>query len=178
MSKSRSTRTVEVVCGEGRPKHATMRLHTCACRASAGVRGTPLRLGRVRRTRASPAPLRAALEANAETGNVIEVFSPDELQAQLDQAGDKLVVLDIATKTCGPCKLIFPTVVEMSKEYTDAVFLKIMGDHDAETRALMKQWGVKAVPMFKFFKNGEQVHSHTGGKPDKLKSYFTEHYGA
>ena len=27
-------------------------------------------------------------------------------------------------------------------------FCKIMGDHDADTRALMKEWGVRVVPLF------------------------------
>lgn len=157
--------------------HAGVRASELNARAQ--VRGRKVHVHAARRTRrAAGCAARAALEANPETGNVIEVHSQDELQAQLERAGDKLVVLDIATKTCGPCKLIFPTVVEMSQTYEDAVFLKIMGDHDADTRALMKQWGVKAVPMFKFFKRGQQVHSHTGGKPDKLKQYFQEHYDA
>lgn len=44
------------------------------------------------------------------------------------------VVLDISTKTCGPCKMIFPKVVQLSIEYPDVVFLKINGDTNADTR--------------------------------------------
>lgn len=44
------------------------------------------------------------------------------------------VVVDISTKTCGPCKMIYPKVVEMSLAYPDAVFLKINGDTDNNTR--------------------------------------------
>jgi thioredoxin 1 len=44
-------------------------------------------------------------------------------------------------------------------------------------QALMRKWGVRAVPNFRFFKKGEQVHSHTGAKIDELKTRFAEHYG-
>jgi thiol-disulfide isomerase/thioredoxin len=44
------------------------------------------------------------------------------------------VVLDISTKTCGPCKIIFPKVVQLSIEYPDVMFLKINGDTSADTR--------------------------------------------
>ncbi|CAI7750575.1 unnamed protein product [Closterium sp. NIES-53] len=79
------------------------------------------------------------------------------------------VVLDISTRTCGPCKFIFPKVVELSLEHPNAVFLKINGDHDDATKALMREWGVRAVPNFRFFRGGELVHSHTGAKIEDLK---------
>lgn len=47
------------------------------------------------------------------------------------------VVLDIATKTCGPCKFIFPKVVQLSQEYPDVVFLKINGDHSDDTKVMV-----------------------------------------
>jgi thioredoxin 1 len=110
-------------------------------------------------------------------GNVGEFQSEEEFNKILTEAGDKLVVVDISTTTCGPCKMIFPKLVEMSLEYPDAVFLKINGDINNDTRTLMRKWGVRAVPNFRFFKNGEQVHSHTGAKLDELKTRFAEHYG-
>lgn len=102
-------------------------------------------------------------------GKVVEVLSRDEFNAQVTQAGDKLVVLDISTKTCGPCKFIYPKVVEMSLEHPNVVFLKINGDTDDGTKAMMREWGVRAVPAFHFFRNGELVHKHTGAKIEDLK---------
>ncbi|CAI5985298.1 unnamed protein product [Closterium sp. NIES-64] len=102
-------------------------------------------------------------------GNVVEITSREEFNDQVAKAGDKLVVLDISTRTCGPCKFIFPKVVELSLEHPNAVFLKINGDHDDGTKALMREWGVRAVPNFRFFRGGELVHSHTGAKIEDLK---------
>jgi len=110
-------------------------------------------------------------------GNVVEFQSEEEFNRILTEAGDKLVVVDVSTTTCGPCKMIFPKLVEMSLQYPDAVFLKINGNVNNDTRTLMRKWGVRAVPNFRFFKKGEQVHSHTGAKLEELKTRFAEHYG-
>lgn len=116
-------------------------------------------------------------EATTETqGGVFEVEDEASFEQYLQEAGDKLVVLDISTKTCGPCKMIYPKLVKMSKEYPDALFLKIMGDLNSGTRALMRKWGVRAVPNFRFFRNGKQIHSHTGANEDELRRHFLVHY--
>eukprot|EP00850_Spirogloea_muscicola_P019213 SM000186S04131 [mRNA] locus=s186:110584:111922:+ [translate_table: standard] len=125
-----------------------------------------------------PQPARADLSGVVNSGNVKEVFSGDEFRGELEKAGDRLVVLDISTKTCGPCRLIFPKLVKLSLDYPEAVFLKVNGDHSPDTRALMREWGVRSVPMFRFYRNGEVIHSHTGAKEDVLKSNFLRHYEA
>ncbi len=40
-------------------------------------------------------------------------------------------------------QMVYPYVVELSKEWPDVLFAKIMGDASNETRALMKAWGVQ-----------------------------------
>jgi thioredoxin 1 len=45
-------------------------------------------------------------------------------------------------------------------------------------QALMRKWGVRAVPNFRFFRNGELVHSHTGAKLDELKAHLESHNNA
>lgn len=39
---------------------------------------------------------------------------------------------------------------------------------------LMKDWGVRSVPQFHFWKNGERVDQMTGSKPDALKAKIAE----
>ncbi|KAG6551419.1 hypothetical protein Mapa_007065 [Marchantia paleacea] len=129
-----------------------------------------------RRQSSSVASSRAELAEDADNGNVIEVTSAEEMARQLQEAGDRMVVVDISTRTCGPCKLIYPKVVKMSIEYPEVLFLKINGDIDNGTRTLMREWGVKAVPNFRFFMNGKLIHSHSGAKEDELRAYFLTHY--
>jgi thioredoxin 1 len=127
------------------------------------------RISAVRSTRAELAP-------DADKGNVIEVKDSETMEKYIAESGDKLVVVDVSTRTCGPCKLIFPKVVKMSKEYPKALFLKINGDLNNDTRALMRKWGVNSVPSFRFFRNGKQIHSHVGAKEDDLRAHFLVHY--
>ncbi|KAG0558595.1 hypothetical protein KC19_10G040500 [Ceratodon purpureus] len=145
-----------------------------------GSRGVAIgvEVGRIRGGRGAGLVCRSSMKPLGESnGNVVEFQSEEEFNTILKDAGDKLIVLDISTTTCGPCKMIFPKLVEMSLQYPDAVFLKINGDINNDTRSLMRKWGVRAVPSFRFFKNGEQVHSHTGAKLEELKTRFAEHYG-
>ena len=79
------------------------------------------------------------------------------------------VAVQISTKTCGPCKVVYPHFAALSEELPDVTFVKIMGDHDADTRALMKEWGVRVVPLFMLFRNGEKVTEWSGAKPDVLR---------
>ena len=62
-----------------------------------------------------------------------------------------------------------PHFAALSEELPDVTFVKIMGDHDADTRALMKEWGVRVVPLFMLFRNGEKVTEWSGAKPDVLR---------
>lgn len=118
----------------------------------------------------------ASNAASGQQGNVIGADDGEALEKSIEDAGDKLVVVAVSTTTCGPCKLIFPKVVKMSTEYPDAVFFKIDGDKNSSTRALMRKWGVRAVPNFRFYNNGKLIHSHSGAKEDELRAYFLTHY--
>ncbi|KAH9299286.1 hypothetical protein KI387_030968, partial [Taxus chinensis] len=118
----------------------------------------------------------ASNSSGGQKGNVIEVQSGEELEKYIEDAGDKLVVVDISTTTCGPCKLVYPKVVKMSIEYPDTLFYKINGDKSTSTRDLMRKWGVRAVPNFRFYRRGKLLHSHSGAKEDELRAHFLTHY--
>jgi len=130
--------------------------------------------------RVSRARGRASLRCNAAAkgivgdGRVKLCVSKDEFDAVNAAAGDKLVAVQISTKTCGPCKVVYPHFAGLSEELPDVSFVKIMGDHDADTRALMKEWGVRVVPLFMLFRNGEKVTEWSGAKPDVLRENVLE----
>jgi thiol-disulfide isomerase/thioredoxin len=67
-------------------------------------------------------------------GTVTEVLSKSDFDSSLESAGDSLVVLDIGSTKCGPCKMVWPKFVALSEEFENqAVFLKINGDTNKET---------------------------------------------
>jgi len=102
------------------------------------------------------------------------ISSIEEYEQAMSEANG-LVVLNIGSKMCGPCKLIAPYVAELSQEFENAAFLKINGDTNKETVAMMKEWGVKSVPEFRFFKGGEEIHKHAGANKDLLRAAIEEH---
>jgi thioredoxin 1 len=50
--------------------------------------------------------------------------------------------------------MISPKLETMSGNYTDVVFLKVDVD---ETEDIAAEYGISAMPTFKFFKNGQPV---------------------
>jgi thioredoxin 1 len=112
--------------------------------------------------------------AGETDGNVKFANNKAEFDAVAADAGDGLIAVQISTKTCGPCKMIYPTFVGLSQELPKVTFVKIMGDTDLDSRALMKEWGVRVVPLFKLFRNGEQVGEWSGAKADILKQNITD----
>jgi hypothetical protein len=57
---------------------------------------------------------------------------------------------------------------KLAAHYTDAIFCEVMGDRSEATRGMMRSYKVRATPTFLFFRNGEQVHSHSGINAQKM----------
>jgi thioredoxin 1 len=99
---------------------------------------------------------------------VREVDSQEEMERILSEAGNKLIVVDYGTTWCGPCKLMEPKMESWSEEYTDVVFLKVVGDKSKETSMMMKAAGIRSVPSFHFYKNGDRVLTINGAKAEEI----------
>merc|ERR1711915_1162033 len=80
---------------------------------------------------------------------------------------DTLMVLDCFATWCGPCKVIAPQVVKMSDTYKDARFYKIDVD---DVPDVAQELGVRAMPTFFLFKNGEKVSEVVGANPKALEA--------
>lgn len=86
-------------------------------------------------------PLRRSISARASAPGVdvtaeaiTEVLCRSDFEDAIEAAGESLVVINIGSSKCGPCKMIYPKYVDMSKEFGEsAKFLKIVGDTNAET---------------------------------------------
>jgi len=95
-----------------------------------------------------------------------------ELKQQLNDAGDKLVVIDFFATWCGPCKMIAPQIEEMAKTNENVVFLKVDVD-EAEDAA--QEFNVSAMPTFIFMKSNAKVAELMGANADKLKELVEKH---
>jgi len=129
----------------------------------------------------TPSPLQSRVASVRPTRHlpvsavVVDISSADEFNEALETAGDSLVVIDYSTSWCGPCKIIAPKFDELSEQYKDVAFLKVMGDSSPDADKLMRSQGVRALPSFHFWKNKKQVDSVSGAKTQALQDAIELH---
>ncbi|KAI9376407.1 thioredoxin-like protein [Aspergillus egyptiacus] len=77
------------------------------------------------------------------------------------------VLLDCFATWCGPCKAIAPKVEEFAKAYPDITFYQIDVDELSDVAA---ELGVRAMPTFYIFKNGQKGDAIVGANPPALEA--------
>ncbi len=92
----------------------------------------------------------------------------EEWRSKLQEAIDtkRLVVVDFTATWCGPCRVIGPVFVELSKKFPQIFFLKVDVD---QLRDVAQEWDVEAMPTFIFIKDGKAVDKVVGAKKGDLE---------
>ncbi|OAL45236.1 thioredoxin-domain-containing protein [Pyrenochaeta sp. DS3sAY3a] len=80
---------------------------------------------------------------------------------------ESLMVLDCFATWCGPCKVIAPQVVRFSQTYPEARFFKLDVD---EVPDVAQELGVRAMPTFLLFKDGDKIAEVVGANPKALEA--------
>ncbi|KAL1866749.1 hypothetical protein VTK73DRAFT_4541 [Phialemonium thermophilum] len=90
-------------------------------------------------------------------------------------AKNSIVVIDAFATWCGPCKAIAPTIAKWSEsdEFKDKIyFAKFDVDHLPD---LSQELGIRAMPTFIVFKDGEKVDEFVGANPPALQKLITKY---
>ena len=101
----------------------------------------------------------------ATTAVTDATFAADVLQS------DKPVLVDFWAEWCGPCKMIGPSLEEISDELSDKV--RIVKMDIMESTDTPAKFGVQSIPLMVLFKNGAPVAQKLGAAPkSQLKAWL------
>jgi len=101
----------------------------------------------------------------AEKVGVHNLMSKGDWEAAVKEPG--VLVLDCFATWCGPCKVIAPQVVKFSEKYANARFYKLDVD---DVPDVAQELGIRAMPTFLLFKDGEKVGEVVGANPKALEA--------
>ncbi|KAL4872607.1 thioredoxin-like protein [Aspergillus spectabilis] len=107
--------------------------------------------------------------SSAKMGNP-ELVKPITSKAEFDEKilnAKGAVVLDCFATWCGPCKAIAPKVEQFAAAYSDVTFYQIDVDELSDVAA---ELGVRAMPTFMLFKDGQKVGDVVGANPPALEA--------
>lgn len=101
------------------------------------------------------------------TPSVEQIDKEFELEQILEEAGNRLVVVDFYAEWCGPCKQIAPFVESLAKKAAGKVmFCKVNVELAPDLTAARE---VRSMPTFLLFKNGELIKTIVGADKQALR---------
>jgi thioredoxin 1 len=81
----------------------------------------------------------------------------------LSKLGPGVTMIDFTAQWCGPCRIMEPVLVALSKEYAGrAAFVAV--DCDTEP-LLVQQFNVRSMPTFVVLRDGREVGRIVGSRP-------------
>ncbi len=74
-----------------------------------------------------------------------------------------VVVVDFWAVWCGPCRMVAPTIEELSKEYAGRI--KVGKLNTDENSDIATRYKIMGIPTIMFFKDGQKVDQIVGAVP-------------
>ena len=111
--------------------------------------------------------MRAQGSTPSEAITLIDGTNYDDMIAKGCASG-KTVLVDFFAEWCGPCKVMYPKVVEIAEANADKLIVYKF-DCNKANKDKAKELGIKVLPTFMAYKGGVKVGESTGAKMEKLQ---------
>lgn len=103
-----------------------------------------------------------------------QVFAEENFQQEVIES-DVPVLVDFWAVWCGPCKMLTPTIDQLSSEFDSKV--KVGKVNVDENQQLAAQYGIMSIPTIIVFHEGKVVEQFIGVQPknvyaDALNKYL------
>ena len=108
---------------------------------------------------------RTVIEVSASWAKEQAVLAKDNVVGKARSSG-KPSLVDFGAKGCGPCDMMAPILVTLSKKYKDKA--NVLFVHVGEEQILAARYGIESIPVQVFFdKDGREVYRHVGFFPQE-----------
>lgn len=111
---------------------------------------------------------------------VVQLHSREDVEKLIEdhKVDQKLIVLDVGLKHCGPCVKVYPTVIKLSKQMAESVvFARMNGDENDSCMQFLKDMDVVEVPTFLFIRDGEICGRYVGSGKGELIGEILRYQG-
>lgn len=88
-----------------------------------------------------------------------------EMDTKLEEADEKVVVVDFFAAWCGPCRMLSPKLEKCSEEIPEIIFLKVDVDDNSD---LAQKYQIDVMPTIILIRKKEVVEKFIGSNYDKV----------
>lgn len=104
-------------------------------------------------------------------GDVTLIFSEEELDELARDYEEQLMIVFCGLTWCRPCKAMQRPYQKLADLYSGAVFVKLFGNANNNTKSLFKdRLRVRSTPCFLFFRRGQLLETVVGSNKEKLEA--------
>ncbi|KAK9216904.1 hypothetical protein WN944_008916 [Citrus x changshan-huyou] len=111
---------------------------------------------------------------------VVQLHSKEDVEKLIDdhKVDQKLIVLDVGLKHCGPCVKVYPTVIKLSRQMAGTVvFARMNGDENDSCMQFLRDMNVVEVPTFLFIRDGQIRGRYVGSGKGELIGEILRYQG-
>ncbi|XWS51151.1 hypothetical protein CRYUN_Cryun12cG0152700 [Craigia yunnanensis] len=107
--------------------------------------------------------------------NMLKIHSAEELVVSLQNAGDRLVIIDFYSPGCGGCKSLHPKICQLAEQSPNAIFLEVNYE---ELNKMCQCLNIHVLPFFRFYRGAKGrlcSFSCTNATIKKFKDALAKH---